>query len=98
MTSKTTDTSEPKDGRLDKINKVLPLVQWILGIVIAILGWGVTMQFKVNGHDEHLKAHGQELKEYDSAIRTLEVNESGIFSTLKSIDKKLDQIDSKLDK
>lgn len=76
---------------VEKIKRLLPLIRWVIAGAIGITTWVVTIQLSV-------LQHSTDIDEHDEKIRTLEVNESGIFSTLKSIDKKLDQIDSKLDK
>jgi peptidoglycan hydrolase CwlO-like protein len=76
---------------VDKIKRLLPLIRWVIAGAIGITTWVVTIQLSV-------LQHSTDIEEHEEKIRTLEVNESGIFSTLKSMDKKLDQIDSKLDK
>jgi hypothetical protein len=91
-------STDVEEGLLSKANKILPLVQWILGFVIIIGGWAVSTQFTLNGHDKVIKDHEEDLKHHSSSIRDLELNEAAILNTLKTIDKKLDQIDSKLDK
>jgi hypothetical protein len=91
-------STDVEEGILSKANKILPLVQWILGIVIIIGGWAVSTQFTLNGHDKVINEHEEDLKQHTASIRSLELNEAAVLNTLKTIDKKLDQIDSKLDK
>lgn len=74
----------------DQLSKLLPLIRWMISGAIGIAGWVAWVQVSVLRHED-------DIKEQSRAIRQLEINQSAIHTTLVGIDKKLDQIDRKLD-
>ena len=78
------------DDLREQLSKLFPLVRGLISGAFGIAGWVAWVQLSVLRHDEDIKSN-------NDAIRTLEINQSAIHATLKGIDKKLDQIDRKLD-
>ena len=78
------------DDLREQLSKLFPLVRGLISGAFGIAGWVAWVQLSVLRHDEDLKNN-------TNAIRILEINQSAIHATLKGIDKKLDQIDRKLD-
>ena len=91
-------TQKTEQSLLDRTNKVLPTVRWTLGILITGIFWAAASHYRLNMLDKEILEHDMEIKSNKTSIRALEINEAAVLNTLKTLDKKIDQIDMKLDK